>query len=876
MNIFSRPYGESFSRLPVLLSQVGRGKRAYHGIRSRNPLHEQRVKDTAEHMFRSLSTHHDHTLKNLKTYYEKSGSVEKADAAMNSALHMPHHIDAEIHKKFVGNELGYTVSYEAPSAEQLRWSNSFYRAQVSDQETANAMLEKQLSLKSEARARQLIPGQVDLDRLHEENLVLVENNKQFRKDVKEALSKGNDSYEKSRHLEAYMYGADGTGLGRFNAQELKSLFMELWNLEAYELMVEMMESSPNAEFVQNPLNLEFYAKAILKGRHFNIFNATAIALKLTEVNPVAGYTLLTVIHGILKNIAKEKLMLDYEDRTSGANRKELTPEDLQKNQEKRSIYSKCFPGSKTSEDVLNNYEEAISFSLLYSEEAFHQSKDCRLACRALHRSLEQVDNAEIERWIVLTKLSSLKEGGVRSNNISVVRSYLESQYATDPMDVAEIELAEETLLNLFENERQILDCVASLNDLVLPKASKDMVEKFKFKLQALQADLNSNDPAKAKVRKEKLYALRSPWDSRSYAYKGVNSNFIEGNFKFGAQLPTHQVNRHDNEFFLELLGLPINQSLKNCEGIVNPDRKLQDITDFEEFNQIIDRMIREKFHTETLNLEQLDSNGHKTFDQTVQGLNALYGGVDKESRKLMPDSRTNISTNLILGLGDCRHHSQVKQILFDKWQAFQLDKITEEIFELNFNDPFQVERLTALKQNYENILKTELRTFDCEVHLPVKLQNGYPVWKDGYLVKEPSGKVNKVEEHTMNVKLEFNGGTSKLKEVELRDAFYQTTYPWKSQSVGDPQKIVTEGVSGGRIQVLNEQTGNLETVDITLRPANYAGPKEKYDRGANEAYCIGVPIQKISALQANSMATQIEGYLDRVRVWHEEKRTASS
>jgi hypothetical protein len=700
-----------------------------------------------------------------------------------------------------------------------------------------------------------------LDQVYENSQQFVQRSQRFNEALTIALQEGGTPAEKALALERFLYegvlkeenGKVLRGMERFNAQELKLIYMKFWDFDAHDLMVEMMEVCKNKEFTTNPIHLEFYARATLKGHYFNLSKAQAVANLLLEKYPdrPEGLAIQGTIHAIAKNAAHNLLMEIY--------RGKMTSDTI-------DFYQKCFPEADSfdQESVLENYYRSLSASIVFYEEAFSQSFDCRYGCRVMHRLLEQESPERARQMAELTILAAEKEGGLKSNNLSVVRSYLEALYVLG--DKQKIALTEDVLLSLCTRESQISTTLGSLGDLAVQSQDKThfihvLQEQFKrFETQPAQAQ-KLIEQKKAKVKKS-----LSIWERTTFNYKGVNSNYIDGNFRFGARLPAHNINSYDQQFIKEILSTPLKVLLPDLEAAQGLNKTLQDITDFEEFNSLADAFIRQCFQTDQLQLERLDSKGHAIFDQSVKGILALSGAATPEVRKLIPNSRTNISTNVILGLGDCRHHAQVKQMLFDVWHTQRLNSILQNIklaSERGENDTLDV-----LNQEFATLKAHQLRTLDCQVYAPVEVnEKGYPVWHEGHLVKNTTGQPVKVEEHTLNMEIKFDE-TGRPTEGGLRDSFYQHTYPWQNCPL-NLHTDLSQGVVASTIEVYNPQTQQLETCAIYIKPTDFAGAREVYDRGSNDNCLIGQPIPHFSFIEALNQRPAIQKHLGEVREWYQ-------
>lgn len=665
-------------------------------------------------------------------------------------------------------------------------------------------------------------------------------------------------------LESYLFNGsrivDGktlTGIDRFNAGELKAIYMKFWDMgatdaTAYDAMVRMMEHCSNTNFTTNPINLEFYARAILKGHYFNMDNAHAVASLLIS-NPSSktqGIAILGVINAIAKNAAAELLK-----EIKGGNIKEET----------LTFYTKCFPDSSFNlSEVEINYNGALDASTEFYDYAFHSTFDCRYGCRLMHRLIEK-NSSKAEIIADMTRLASLKEGGLKSNNLAVVRNYLEALYVLPNAKSEEIELAQDVLFSMCHSESQVANVLLSLNDLKLDSAQ---LKNFQEKLVNHYVSLQTNPKEASKEierKKEQLKSTTDEWDLYTYNLRGVNSNYIDGNFRFGSFLPANKIDVGTRDFFEQVINTPISGLI---EGSTD-QRRLLDIKDLDELDSAINLVVRDRYHTDEWGLERLDSSGHKKFDNTFQGYIALGGGVDAESRKAIINSQTNLQNNFITRLGDCRHQTSTKQVIIELCRENMMRNLLEQIFQAETSG--DAAKVSSLKQEYAELNSREMHTFDCEVHLPVKIENGVPAWHDGHLVMNETGALVKAEEHTMNVEFRRHPETGNLERVTLRDTFYQNTYPWENMTINHEESTLGGGVHAGSIELYNPKTGELVKHPILIKPTHYAGTRDLYERGSNESRFIGQPVEQLTLEQALAQQDQIERHNESVRAWFENK-----
>lgn len=375
----------------------------------------------------------------------------------------------------------------------------------------------------------------------------------------------------------------------------------------------------------------------------------------------------------------------------------------------------------------------------------------------------------------------------------------------------------------------------------------------------------------------KLQAVRD----YSYSYRGCGSAFrganrVGGNMAFGGQLPDHSVSRKDLRLFTGLvkmtpaqLGIKFDKPVVGYKAADLMNTRLTDIDNPEAFMDIADRFIRQTFTTENfagsgLHMEDnaLSKNeyGESRYDATVKSVLRACGKKIGE-RDADIDTRTNISAIFALGMGDCRHHAQVKQIMFDMWQKEQMNSCLSGMYYQAWQGKTVDENCWQAKEFY-NILDTELRTADVEVRVPVKMEqetrmeNGVPkkvdipykpLMRDGkFIPDDPSHKRN-LEDHTLCWLIRKNRD-GELTEFGLRDAFYQDKhYDWghKNVDVKDIRVMLSgkPSIPAGKIDGSKTTTG--QSVPVVQMPTVYnSGKRDSFikDSIGRDVCLVGIPL----------------------------------
>ncbi|MBR7172650.1 MAG: hypothetical protein IKD36_02530 [Clostridia bacterium] len=385
----------------------------------------------------------------------------------------------------------------------------------------------------------------------------------------------------------------------------------------------------------------------------------------------------------------------------------------------------------------------------------------------------------------------------------------------------------------------------------------------------------------------------------SYSYAGTLGNieeatYVGGNLGYSGQVPDHCITKKDVQLFDSLLQVqmfklfplqdpagskddPKNRIIpKGLEGF-DVSRKLADL-DFEKempvFMAAVDGMIRGRFNTTNfagskVSMEEQALLTESPYNDAFKSILAETGafGLNVDGNSL-----TNIATLFMEGVGDCRHHAQVKQIMFDRWKDGKMNTALD-VVQSGKGD------VDAAMRSIDVMSRTELRTFDVCIYTNLEMEQGVgfnskngtmETWDstyrpkrrddDTFTLRTPVPKkdekgepvldengqqvmedpMSKLEEHTMCmlVTRDEQGGLTSLR---FADAFYQE--PGKGS--GDYDLSFASGVElAGAVQVddkgkyrfnpgdifCHENVGktNGRDIKVSFGPTAYAG-KRDYD-----------------------------------------------
>lgn len=287
---------------------------------------------------------------------------------------------------------------------------------------------------------------------------------------------------------------------------------------------------------------------------------------------------------------------------------------------------------------------------------------------------------------------------------------------------------------------------------------------------------------------------------------GETTTLIGGNIQFGGQLQSHIVNRFD---------VKVAHSVMEHFG-------LDAIGTVEEFNQVVDGIVRRQFGT--AELEDLHGDSHKVYDTQMKNLLDVLG-INDEADKSVVDSRTNVMVDFLLGKGDCRQHAHAKQLLFDSWKTFRLNNLIGVLKDAH-ETPDIADDERARRQIQE-LLSKQMMVFDSTVESKIQMESFYhPKYNTNGLLVE-SDEFEPVEDHTWNGIITLDE-TGRVASLEMADAFYQNEYGFggRGQVITEPSSYTEGGMFVTEISAVGND-GAATKVPVRLRPTPYAGSRGK-------------------------------------------------
>lgn len=535
-------------------------------------------------------------------------------------------------------------------------------------------------------------------------------------------------------------------------------------------------------------------------------------------------------------------------------------------------------------------EQYYANSRFALEEGFLKTLESSVGIQAVHANILAGNKYRAAELANVVYLATLRDGAEESNDYFCTAAALQAACIAGA-NKKQVELLCDRLENIITRPWEFSDILRDLKKIgeempsqALVFAQKRLEEASDLRKATLSMDLmkartadnssisfsweiSSGREKRSFTEDPKLRAVIE----KSYSYRGCGSAFrganrISGNMAFGGQLPDHAVSRKDLRLFEGLISMSPNElgiKLDTPVDGVDMNKPLTDIRDPEAFIKIADRFIRQTFSTENFAnsglhmennaFEKDPKTGESLYDTTVKSVLQATGKVIGEKDKGI-DSRTNISAIFALGMGDCRHHAQVKQIMFDTWQKKQMDASLRAM-SLRVLHGGRIEKHDKDIAEFYSVFDTELRTADVQVMMPVQMRQKdgkdqlYNPEKtaDGKYIVDESGKNHSLEEHTLCWLIRKNR-SHKLVSFGIRDAFYQQLhYPWAKMDVNvDDIRLNKNGnpiIPAG--QISGDKTSTGKPVPVMQYPAVYnSGKRDSFikDTTGRDINLVGLPM----------------------------------
>lgn len=684
----------------------------------------------------------------------------------------------------------------------------------------------------------------------------------FARAVGQAMAFKNENGEARRKTEkvAALDALWEKGTDGLESSQLMRLYSAYRDLNAFDKMIDLYREAKNSDFREAPMVREQLAVAYRKVERKNV---SSVADKVFD-------------YRVSMSISQDLIRDGYGNGASYENLGRI----------RRYLADKTVSSDKQEEELRKT--DFLKASVLAFETGFAETLESSVGIQAVHANIVLGRKGRAKETAKVVYLSALRDGAEESNDYFCISAALQAAcIAGESRDV--IKHLYNRLENSISYTWEIEDIRRDIDKISKEMPSPEIIE-VQQKLAVTAAMMLPISVFENGVAKKTDVVVLSPLArdgerhmtedpklkallDKSYNYRGCGSSFrganrVDGNMAFGGQLPDHAVSRKDLRLFTGLVKMsPAQLGVKPVPGI-DMDKPLTEIKDPELFMAVTDRFIRQAFSTENFGNSGLHmennafdkdpKTGESLYDSTVKSFLRSAGKIIGEKDPFV-DTRTNISAIFALGMGDCRHHAQVKQIMFDMWQKVQMDKCLKQMYDKVLSEKALTPDI-APRQEFFSILDTELRSADVRVELPIQMQqwvndNGessdwlYKPLKteSGKYIVDETGKNHALEEHTLCWLVKKNR-EGELTAFGLRDAFYQQLhYSWGNMDV-DVSKIQVDDKGNPKIPagfIPGEKTSTGQPVEVFQSPTVYNhGKRDSFikDSIGRDVCLVGVPL----------------------------------
>lgn len=651
-------------------------------------------------------------------------------------------------------------------------------------------------------------------------------------------------------------GTDG-----LESSQLMRLYSAYRDLNAFNKMIDLYRSAKNADFQEAPMVREQLAVAFRKAERYG---AHAAADKILDYQDSMLISQQLIQDGYGNGVSYENL-----------------------GRIKRYLADKTVLDDKFEEKEVKT--DFLKSSALAFETGFAATLESSVGIQAVHANIVLGRKDRAKETAKVVYLAALRDGAEESNDYFCISAALQAAcIAGENNDV--INHLYSRLENSITYSWEIEDIRRDF-DKIAQEMPSAKVKQVQSKLAVTAAMLMPVSVFQKGSEQKKDIVVLSPLAKgerhmtgdpklkavldKSYNYRGCGSSFrganrVGGNMACGGQLPDHAVSRKDLRLFTGLIKMsPAELGVEFDKPVpgIDMNKPLTAIRDPELFMAVTDRFIRQAFSTENFgnsglhmenNAFEKDKNtGESLYDTTVKSFLRASGKKIGEKDKFI-DSRTNISAIFALGMGDCRHHAQVKQIMFDMWQKTQMDGCLKSMYNKVLSERI-LPQDTPERKAFFSILDTQLRSADVCVNLPIQMKQWVndkgessdwlynPETKDGKYIVDETGKQHTLEEHTLCWLVKKNRD-GELTGFGLRDAFYQQLhYSWGNMDV-DVAKIKLDDKGNPQIPagiIPGEKTSTGQPIEVFQSPTVYnQGKRDSFikDSIGRDVCLVGVPL----------------------------------
>ncbi len=529
--------------------------------------------------------------------------------------------------------------------------------------------------------------------------------------------------------------------------------------------------------------------------------------------------------------------------------------------EMRQYEAKKRTDAKVAERARDNALQYLKISVRVLENGFLLDFSYDVGIKLLHARLRMAkilpefysgDGVTIAEMV---RFAALKAGGFRANKLSIVTTLMQTDIILGLESEMERALAE--IFRMVQDESRLDAIRTDIEDL------RNLLAEDPAKLSLLENILaRLKTPATTENRNEYTANIAEGDEPTKaifdlgYSYGEIRSNAVFGNISYGGKLHDHVVNQWD---------IAIARMILNRFGLLQAP-------DFQRFDRTVDKRLRERFGTS--DMEDLMSPAHKEYDDFMAKLLGVMAVGPQD------DTRTNVMLDWWLGRGDCRSHAFVKQLLFDVWKSFHINKLLREAYgAFTALQPSRRQKYHSLMKKAQRLQRMHMLVLNTTLEAPIKMKKMYQEERNAQGRRILSDTVNPIEEHTLNVLVTLDENEN-ITDMRAVCAFYQNRYRFggKKPLGGEryeagyplnPEDILTQGrFVAGTIQAVDPETGNAKNVPVYMAPTPYAGGRKKAGIRRNQDECgqvrlRGIPIA--GSIHEGNLQSTLESFFDPER-----------
>ncbi len=588
--------------------------------------------------------------------------------------------------------------------------------------------------------------------------------------------------------------------------ELSMAFRALKDRGDFFEMIRLYQSSNNRPFRRSAIIREFYAVALNKYAE-NL-------IKQGKANPALLHTAHTVLQESLET--SQRLITEGlgNGESYGAAGKALrifyeTAEALLQAPEDTALqirYRAFFPEDPNLARVADHRERYWNAAFEAYLNGYLVNFEYYPGINAVYLLLWNGRTAEAEKLARMVYASTEMANGKNSRDYWCLATLLE--LACINRDTSEIRTILPLVLEVAQHDWEIDSTLSNLTKLQNQRnTSGEATAELDKVIHRLQNRSAATEETAAPIAEEPAPHLRLTQAilSKLFYFRGLNADYISGNFKFDDNgiAHDHSINRLDIAIgggLLERLGLLEEQSCDSMDDL---------LAMFERFDSLINPLIRKRFETDRM--EDIESPFHRNFEELMQRLKAFSGAA------ISKDSRTSVFADLIFGRADCRPHAGLKNMLFDIWKNLLIQRWMRQAYNaLASNDEAGFE---AGLEKVRRMNRLQLFVGDETLLVKFQMESKYCPRRGPQGELLPSTVFEEFGGHTLNFLVIFDEDQG-IQSMQLRDVFHHHEFDFKTLAV-DPENFLSGEMDAGAKQI-----SATESAPLRLRPTAFAGRRD--------------------------------------------------